>query len=98
VKAFFEAHVCSRFYDLDGFKDQKIINLAGYKRELEHDVIYYVTTSVLQNEICRGFTREHVIEVLKKHKIIDNETSCGQQKWTPHGNKRLYIFHASKLT
>ncbi|MDR0677916.1 MAG: hypothetical protein LBF44_00055 [Holosporaceae bacterium] len=97
VKAFFELHVCSRFYDLDGSKDQKINNMAGYKREFEDEIVYYVTISVFQKEICRGFSRNHVIDVLKKNKIFESEKNCTQQKWTPHGNKRVYIFNGKLL-
>ena len=88
VLAFFETHVSSRFFDLDSFPDQRITNLAGYKRKTGDDLIYYVTTSVFKNEICKGFNRNYAIETLQKNQILQG---C-QQKWTPHGNKRMYVF------
>ena len=88
VLAFFETHVSSRFFDLDSFPDQRITNLAGYKRKTGDDLVYYVTTSVFKNEICKGFNRNYAIETLLKNQILQG---C-QQKWTPHGNKRMYVF------
>lgn len=85
---FFETHVSSRFFDLDGFSDQRIVNLAGYKRKIEDDLVYYVTSCVFKNEICRGFNRNYSIEILQKNHVLQG---C-QQKWTPHGNKRMYVF------
>lgn len=86
--AFFETHVSSRFFDLDSYEDQRITNLAGYKKRVDNDLIYYVTTGVFKNEICKGFNRNYAIEVLQKNKVLQG---C-QQKWTPHGNKRVYVF------
>lgn len=88
VLAFFETHVSSRFFDLDGFPEQRITNLAGYKGKIGNDLIYYVTTSVFKNEICKGFNRNYAMETLLKNQVLQG---C-QQKWTPHGNKRMYVF------
>lgn len=88
ARAFFEAHVSSRFFDLDGYTDQRIINLAGYKRQIDNKLIYYVTTAVFKNEICKGFNRNYALEILQKNNVLQG---C-QQKWTPHGNKRVYVF------
>ena len=59
VLCFFETHVSSRFFDLDCFADQKVIKLAGYKKKVENELIFYVTTSVFKNEICKGFNRNY---------------------------------------
>ena len=92
--SFFDLHVSSRFFDLDGFCDQRIVNLAGYKRKIENDLIYYVTTAAFKNEICKGFNRNYAVEVLQKNRILQGQ----QQKWTPHGNKRVYVFQGKNFT
>lgn len=67
TKAFFELHARSRFFDLDGSSDQKISNMAGYKSIYRDAVTFFVSPSVFQNEICKGFQRKTVINLL-----IDN--------------------------
>ena len=69
VKAFFELHAHSRFFDLDGF-DQKIANMAGYKKVLQDEVIFYVSPSVFQNEICKGFRRKTVIQLQNRRNLV----------------------------
>jgi uncharacterized protein (DUF927 family) len=93
VKAFFELHAHSRFYDLDGFKDQKINNMAGYKSVYKDAVMFYVSPSVFQDEICRGFTRKSVIDLLIKNGFLlqNSNGDYRQQKWTPYGNKKVYV-------
>jgi putative DNA primase/helicase len=93
AKAFFELHGCSRFYDLDGMKDQKVINMAGYKTSYQDAVTFYVSPSSFQNEICRGFSRKTVIDLLIKHRFLqqDHKGDYRQQKYTPHGNKKVYV-------
>lgn len=92
--SFFDLHVSSRFFDLDGFCDQRIVNLAGYKRKIENDLIYYVTTAAFKNEICKGFNRNYAVEILQKNNLLQGQ----QQKWTPHGNKRVYVFQGKNFT
>jgi putative DNA primase/helicase len=87
AKAFLDAYVSSRFHDIDGFKDQKISNLAGYKREVENELVYYITSSVFRDEICKGFNKNYAVEVFQKKGALQGYL----QKWTPHGNKRVYV-------
>jgi putative DNA primase/helicase len=93
VKAFFELHAHSRFYDLDGFKDQKINKMAGYKSVYKDAVMFYVSPSVFQDEICKGFTRKAVIDLLIKNGFLlqNSNGDYRQQKWTPYGNKKVYV-------
>jgi putative DNA primase/helicase len=93
VKAFFELHAHSRFFDLDGFKDQKINNMAGYKSIYKDAVTFYVSPSIFQNEICQGFSRKSVIDLLIKNGFLlqNNTGDYRQQKWTPYGNKKVYV-------
>lgn len=99
VKAFFELHGHSRFFDLDGFKDQKIANMAGYKTVYKDAVTFFVSPSAFQNEICRNFTRKSVINLLieKGFLLKDHNGDYRQQKWTPDGNKKVYVISGKIL-
>ena len=52
VKSFFELHAHSRFFDLDGFKDQKISNMAGYKSVYQDAVTFLYLCQFFFSEIC----------------------------------------------
>ena len=99
VKSFFELHAHSRFFDLDGFKDQKISNMAGYKSVYQDSVMFFVSPSVFQNEICKSFNRKSVISLLidKGFLLKDHNGDYRQQKWTPYGNKKVYVISGKIL-
>lgn len=99
VKGFFELHGHSRFFDLNGFPDQKIINMAGYKSVYKDAVTFFVSPSVFQNEICRGFQRKTVINLLIEKGFLqkDHNGDYRQQKWTPYGNKKVYVISGKIL-
>ena len=99
VKSFFELHAHSRFFDLDGFKDQKISNMAGYKSVYQDAVMFFVSPSVFQNEICKSFNRKSVISLLidKGFLLKDHNGDYRQQKWTPYGNKKVYVISGKIL-
>ena len=99
VKSFFELHAHSRFFDLDGFKDQKISNMAGYKSVYQDAVMFFVSPSVFQNEICKSFNRKSVINLLieKGFLLKDRNGDYRQQKWTPYGNKKVYVISGKIL-
>ncbi len=94
AKGFFELHGCSRFYELNGLEGQKVINnMAGSKDSHQDAVMFYVSPSAFQNEICKGFNRKTVIELLIKNGFLlqDHNGEYRQQKWAPHGNKKVYV-------
>lgn len=99
AKSFFELHGHSRFFDLDGFKDQKISNMAGYKSIYKDAVTFFVSPSVFKNEICRGFPRKTVIQLLieKGFLLKDHNGEYRQQKWTPDGPKKVYVISGKIL-
>ena len=99
VKSFFELHTHSRFFDLDGFKNQKISNMAGYKSVYQDAVMFFVSPSVFQNEICKSFNRKSVINLLieKGFLLKDRNGDYRQQKWTPYGNKKVYVISGKIL-
>ena len=99
VKAFFELHGHSRFFDLNGFKDQKVPNMAGYKLVDKDAVTFFVSPSIFKNEICRKFNRKAVINLLidKGFMLKDHNGDYRQQKWTPDGNKKVYVISGEIL-
>ena len=99
VKAFFELHGHSRFFDLNGFKDQKVPNMAGYKLVYKDAVTFFVSPSIFKNEICRKFNRKAVINLLidKGFMLKDHNGDYRQQKWTPDGNRKVYVISGEIL-
>ncbi len=99
VKSFFELHGHSRFFDLNGFKDQKVPNMAGYKSVYKDSVTFFVSPSIFKNEICRNFNRKAVINLLieKGFMLKDHNGDYRQQKWTPDGNKKVYVISGEIL-
>lgn len=99
VKSFFELHGHSRFFDLDGYPDQKIHNMAGYKRVFKDEVTFFVSPSVFQKEICKNFNRKSVISLLIEQGFLlkDHNGDYRQQKWTPDGNKKVYVISGNVL-
>lgn len=67
VKYFFEQHAESRFYDLTAGKDQKIINMAGYKDKVHDEWEYYVLPTVLKKDVCGGLNINLAKEILTKN-------------------------------
>ena len=112
VKSFFELHGHSRFYNLnkkaynpynpyksDEYIDQKILNMAGYKQTDENGTTFFVSPSVFQKEICKNFNRKTVISLLIDQGFLlkDHNGDYRQQKWTPDGNKKVYVISGSVL-
>lgn len=100
VRSFFELHGRSRFFDLTGFQDQKISNMAGYKCiDNNGDITFYVSPSVFKNEICKGFNRRAVIALLidSGYLLLDHNSNYRQQKRTPDGVKKVYVISGNIL-
>lgn len=90
VKYFFEQHAESRFYDLTAGKDQKVINMAGYKDKVLDEWEYYVLPTVFKNDVCSGLNINLAKDVLTKKGWLKYEDS--QQKKINGSNQRVYIF------
>ncbi len=94
VKYFFEQHAESRFYDLTAGKDQKIINMAGYKDKILDEWEYYILPIVFKNDVCSGLNINLAKEVLTKKEWLKSEKSI--PKRIGEEVKKVYIF-TSKL-
>lgn len=90
VKYFFEQHAESRFYDLTAGKDQKVVNMAGYKDKVLDEWEYYVLPTVFKNDVCQGLNINLAKEILTKNGWLKCEDS--QQKKINGSNKRVYVF------
>ena len=95
VKSFFELHGHSRFFDLDGYPDQKIHNMAGYKQTDENGTTFFVSPSVFQKEICKNFNRKTVISLLIEQGFLLKDHNGDYR--TPDGNKKVYVISGSIL-
>ena len=91
VKYFFEQNSESRFYDLTTNKNDKIINMAGYKDKTLDEWEYYVLPTVFKKDICSGFNMNLAREILTKNGWMTNREAV--QKKLRGENKRVYIFN-----
>lgn len=90
VKYFFEQHAESRFYDLTAGKDQKVINMAGYKDKVHDEWEYYVLPTVLKKDICGGLNINLAKEILTKKGWLKDEKAT--PKRISGEVKKVYIF------
>ena len=90
VKYFFEQHAESRFYDLTDGKDQKVINMAGYKDKVLDEWEYYVLPTVFKNDVCSGLNINLAKEILTKKGWLKDEKST--PKRIGGEVKKVYIF------
>lgn len=90
VKYFFEQHAESRFYDLTAGKDQKVINMAGYKDKVLDEWEYYVLPTVFKNDVCSGLNINLAKDVLTKKGWLKDEKST--PKRIGGEVKKVYIF------
>lgn len=89
VKYFFEQHAESRFYDLTEGKDQKVINMAGYKDKVRDEWEYYVLPTVFNKNICEGLNASLAREVLTKKSWLKSKETI--QKKINGTNMRFYV-------
>jgi uncharacterized protein (DUF927 family) len=111
VKYFIEQHGESRFTPWDAEKGARTVNRAGFKRAVNADLIgkdghdgweYYVMAETFKKELCDGFDKISVIQVLREHGYIipgsDGKT-MSTHKPPAHGKAiKLYRFSPSILT
>ena len=73
--------------------------MAGYKYVYKDAVMFFVSPSIFQNEICGNFNRKSVIELLieKGFLLKAQNGDYRQQKWTPYGNKKVYVISGKIL-
>ena len=108
VRLFFEQHGDARFtnwHDTDTFQDNepntKTINRAGYKKEVNGEMNFYVFPEVFKIEICSGLNPEFVAKtsVTRGWVIPDSEGKSSRSEHLPCSQKsiRCYRFVADKV-
>jgi uncharacterized protein (DUF927 family) len=80
VKYFMEQHGESRFTSWDAEKGAHTVNRAGFKKAIDADMIgcnghdgweYYVLPETFAKELCSGFDKKLVIQVLREHGYLE---------------------------
>ncbi|EQD72895.1 inner membrane protein [mine drainage metagenome] len=97
VKRFFESHGSARFENLEVDKGQRIINRAGFIRgNSRGNFEYLVLLEVFKNELCQGFDRKLVIQILKRNGWLEiGSDGRPNQKLSIRGfdKPRVYVFN-----
>jgi uncharacterized protein (DUF927 family) len=110
VKYFMEQHGESRFTPWDAEKGARTVNRAGFKKAIDADVIgkdghdgweYYVLAETFGKELCAGFDKKLVIQVLREHGYIipggDGKTMSTHKPSALGKSIKLYRFSSSIL-
>ena len=80
VKYFMEQHGESRFTPWDAEKGAHTVNRAGFKKAIDGDLVgrnghegweYYVLPETFIKELCSGFDKKLVIQVLREHGYLE---------------------------
>ena len=80
VKYFMEQHGESRFTPWDAEKGAHTVNRAGFKKAIDGDLVgrnghegweYYVLPETFIKELCSGFDKKLVIQVLREHDYLE---------------------------
>jgi uncharacterized protein (DUF927 family) len=108
VRGFFETNGSSRFENMYGSDDQRIINRAGFYRVVETELDpggvtilkkgglreYLVLAGAFEQEVCKGFTRRFVVNILKKREwlVPGNERTAQRVRLPGMGPAWVYVF------
>ena len=99
IRAFFEQHGSSRFQDKNASEEQRVINRAGFFEDCSDGTkIFYVLPESFKNDICQGYDRKTVCDVLRGAGWI--RTSVGKNSVTARlpgmgPTTRCYVFTAA---
>ncbi len=92
VRAFLEAHGSSRFEDLDGGENQRIVNRAGYRQKVDGQTRYCIFPEAFKREVCAGLNEKTVCAALLKcGALLPDGGRNTRVVRTPDGLKRFYI-------
>lgn len=92
VRAFLEAHGSSRFEDLDGGENQRIINRAGYRQKVDGQTRYCIFPEAFKREVCAGLNEKTVCTALVKcGALVPDGGRNTRVVRTPDGLKRFYV-------
>lgn len=70
VRYFLELHGDYRFHDLERGEFMRVANRAGYKREVDDQIEYFIFGEVFRNEVCKGFDSKMVARALKARGLL----------------------------
>ena len=80
IRYFMEQHGESRFTPWDAEKGARTLNRAGFKKAIDEDLVgknghdgweYYVLAETFGKELCAGFDKRLVIQVLREHGYLE---------------------------
>ena len=109
VRSFFEANGASRFQNINGDDNQRVIDRAGFLRVVETELTpggeipkkgglreYLVLPQAFRNELCAGFDFKFAIKVLKECEwLVPGKDKTAQSVSLPGmGKTRVYVISA----
>ena len=102
VKAFIQQHGESRFQAWDSDKEEKIINRAGYVRQLLGNRQYLIFTNTFKKEVCAGLDSKLVARELDRRGLLA-EKDKGRYTKTERlpgisGTPRMYVISDAILS
>jgi uncharacterized protein (DUF927 family) len=95
VKEFFELHGASRFEDIAETTNVRIINRAGFYRELADKTrAFMILPNVYRSEVIKGYDPKFANKVLIDHGwLLEGEDAVAQKVRLPElGSARAYVF------
>jgi uncharacterized protein (DUF927 family) len=94
VRGFIEAHGQSRFQQWDASDAQKVIDRAGFWRDVGGERRYYVLTETFRREMCAGFDQRDVVRVLKACGALEpggDGKTTRRERLPGMGHARCYV-------
>ncbi|MGA7741358.1 MAG: DUF927 domain-containing protein [Polyangia bacterium] len=94
VRGFIEAHGQSRFQQWDASDMQKVIDRAGFWRDVENGRRYYILMEPFRRELCAGFDIRDVVRVLKAAGVLEpgGDGKASRRERLPGiGHARCYV-------
>jgi uncharacterized protein (DUF927 family) len=101
IRGLLEAHGSSRFEDIHGERDRRIVNRMGYFRSNDAGAReYIVTPESFKRELCAGFTPKFAVSVLQERGwlVPDSDGKPQRRERLPDTTRvRCYVIPSSIL-
>jgi len=99
VRAFIEAHGSSRFEDVDGGGNQKVINRVGFRQRAEGQTRYCIFSEAFKREVIPGMNPKAACAALADAGFLSHETGRHTHNVrTPDGMRRCYVVTSDILS